>query len=74
MMEARTLTEGNAEEIASWCGGRAVVQHNAIEYDQTTTGVNVQTPQGVKRAQVGDKVIRYHDGSFQIERQYESGC
>jgi len=63
------LTENNAESIAEWCGGRAVVQHNALDYDLTTPGVNVPVGDEVQRAQVGDTVIRNHDGSFRIEKK-----
>jgi hypothetical protein len=68
---AIALYEGNAEMIAQWCGGRAVVQHDALDHDLTSSAVNVPTKEGVKRAQVGDKVIRDDDGSFRIEKKQE---
>jgi hypothetical protein len=64
--EAKTLTEDNAQEVAQWCGGRAVIQHDALDHDVTTPGVNVPVGDSVQRAQVGDMVIRNDDGSFQI--------
>lgn len=69
--EAKTLTRMNAEQIAEWCGGRAVVQHDALDHDLTTPGVNVPVGDEVQRAQVGDMVIRQHDGSFRIARPNE---
>lgn len=71
--EARMLTPLNADEIAEWCGGRAVMQHNALEHDLTTPGVNVLVGDEVKRAQVGDTVIRGHDGTFRIDRSTREG-
>lgn len=65
------LYEGNTEMIAEWCGGRAVVQHDALDHDRTIPAVNVPTKDGVKRAQVGDAVIRDNDGSFRIEKKQE---
>lgn len=69
--EAKTLTQVNAEQIAEWCGGRAVVQHDALDHDRTTPGVNVPVGEEVQRAQVGDMVIRKHDGSFRIAKPNE---
>lgn len=68
MVEARTLGESNAEAVAEWCGGRAVVQHNALDLSLTTPGVNVLTKNGVERAQVGDTIVCENDGSYRIER------
>lgn len=66
--EARILTRDNAEFIAHWCGGRAVIQEDALDSSLTTPGVNVPTADGVQRAQVGDMVIRNHDGSYRIHK------
>lgn len=67
--EARTLSLGNAEELANWCGGRRVVQENALDDSVTAPGVNVPVGETVQRAQVGDTIIKHHDGSFSIERR-----
>lgn len=64
--DARQLTRNNAQELADWCGGKVVTQHNAVDHDLTTPGVNVPTPEGVQRAQVGDTIIRYVDNTFHI--------
>lgn len=63
------LTESNAEDVATWCGGLAVVQHDALDNDRTTAGVNVPTKEGVQRAQVGDLIVREGDGTFRIEKE-----
>ena len=67
--ESKILTEHNAEEIARWCGGRAVIQHDALDHSVTRPGVNVPVKDEVERAQVGDMVIRNDDGTFQIFKQ-----
>lgn len=64
--EARTLSEYNARELAEWCGGRAVVEHDALDHDKTTPGINVPVKGGVERAHVGDTLIRKNDGTFEI--------
>lgn len=66
--EARTLGENNAEAIAEWCGGKAVVQHNALDLTLTSHAVNVLTKNGVERAQLGDTIVCENDGTYRIER------
>lgn len=67
--EARMLTAYNADRIAAWCGGKVVVQHDALDEWITNQAVNVPVGDGVQRAQIGDMVIRQHDGSFIISKQ-----
>lgn len=69
MMDARTLTRSNADEIAEWCGGRRVVQHDALDDSTTFPAVNVPVGDEVERAQLGDVIIRNPDGTFRIDRQ-----
>jgi copper homeostasis protein CutC len=67
--EAKTLTNSNVEEIAHWCGGLPVVQHDALDYGKTTHGVNVPVGETVERASTGDIIIRNHDGTFRIHKK-----
>ena len=68
--EAKTLTRDNAVELAQWCVGLYVVQHDAIDESITVPCVNVPTACGeVVRAQPGDIIIRNHDGSFEVEKR-----
>lgn len=69
MMDARTLTRSNADEIAEWCGGRRVVQHDALDGSTTFPAVNVPVGDEVERAQLGDVIIQNPDGTFRIDRQ-----
>jgi hypothetical protein len=67
--EGRIVTGSNTAEIAAWCGGRQVVQHDALDHDKITYGINVPVGDEVERASEGDMVIRNHDGSFRIHKQ-----
>jgi hypothetical protein len=69
MLDARTLTRSNAREIAEWCGGRPVVQHDALDDSVTYPAVNVPVGNQVERAQLGDVIIQNPDGTFRIDRQ-----
>lgn len=66
--QSRVVTESTVHEIALWCGGRVVVQHDALDYDKTVSAINVPVKNEVERASLGDVVIRNHDGSFQIHK------
>jgi hypothetical protein len=64
--EARTLSETNSAELAGWCGGLPVVQHDALDPGKAIPGINVPTAKGVERASLGDMIIRRDDGQFEI--------
>lgn len=66
--EARTIGEKNAEAIAHWCGGKAVVEHDALDSSKTSPGINVLVNGEVERASLGDTIIRKSDGTFEIFR------
>jgi hypothetical protein len=67
--EGRTLSELNAAEIAQWCQGSVVTEHDALDHDRTQPAVNVQCGDIVKRARLGDMVIRKNDGTFDVFQQ-----
>lgn len=65
--EAKTLTVRNAEELADWCGGKLVLEHDALDDGKTSPGINVPCKGlSVKRASVGDMITRTHDGVFDV--------
>lgn len=64
--EAKNLTADNAQALAHWCGGRLVTEHDALDDNKTSPGINVPLRDGVGRASVGDTIIRQHDGTFSI--------
>jgi len=62
-IEALQLKPENAEQLAAWCGGQLVAQHDALggrEY----VGLNIPTLEGVMRASEGDWIIRGLRGEF----------
>jgi hypothetical protein len=69
--EARTVTANNAKELAEWCGGRAVVEHDALDSGITSPGINVPVGKGigVKRASMGDVIVQKHDGTFDVVKR-----
>lgn len=64
--EARILTGDNGQELAEWCGGRLVMEHDALDHSKASPGINVPIGDEVQRASLGDTIIRKHDGTFEI--------
>lgn len=64
--ESRVINKHNIDEVASWCGGRVVVQHDALDSSITFPAINVPVGDNVRRANIGDMVIKKDDGSFEI--------
>lgn len=67
-MQVRTLTAANASEIAEWCDGMLVEEHDALDHSAVQPGINIQCGDDVKRASVGSVVIRKFDGTFDVLR------
>ena len=65
MIEARTLTGANAEEIAEWCGGIVVNEHDALDHSVVSPGINLQCGNEIERASVGDVIVK-QDGVFRV--------
>jgi hypothetical protein len=70
-VEANSLTPENAEALAIWCGGVAVVEHDAFNHAQTYAGVNVPTFRGMQRASEGDWIVRNAKGFFYIVKHHK---
>lgn len=68
--EMRTLNESNVNELAEWCGGRAVVEHDALNHSKTSSAINVPVGEDVERASLGDAIIRDEDGGFRVFKFY----
>lgn len=64
--EARTVTVENAAELVAWCGGRGVVERDALDETKTFPGINVPTKNGVERASLGHMIIKQNDGTFEV--------
>lgn len=67
-LDARTLTNKNVWELVEWCGGKSVVEHDALDHDRTSPGINVPTKDGVERASLGDMIVQQNDGTFEVIR------
>lgn len=63
---ARTLTGGNAHELALWCGGRVVEEVDALDPEKVQFGINVPCSGEAKRASVGDIIIHKSNGDFDV--------
>lgn len=68
--EARVVTDINAYEITEWCKGRMVMEHDALDHDKAWPGINVPCGDDVKRASLGDIVIKKHDGTFDVHKNH----
>jgi hypothetical protein len=62
--DGRTVTAGNAADIAHWCGGKLVEEEDALDPTKKYAGINVPCGTEVRRASEGDTVItdgtRFH--------------
>lgn len=67
-LDARTLTRDNVWELVMWCGGKAAVEHDALDDSVSSPGINVPVKDGVERASLGDTIIQTNDGSFEISK------
>jgi hypothetical protein len=67
--EARSVRYDNARELEEWCGGVAVVEIDAVDPDQSSPGINVPVKGEVKRASLGDMIIRHSDGTFDVYKR-----
>lgn len=64
-VEARKVGFDTRDEIADWCGGVPVIEHDAAVHSLTYPAVNVPCLDGMKRAQFTHWVVRYPAGTFE---------
>lgn len=67
-VEANQVRQENYEAIAEWCGGVAVVEHDAIVHSMHFPAVNVPCLDGIERAQEMAWVVKYPAGHFRTFR------
>lgn len=60
-VEAIVLSPENVDELECWTGGLQIVEHDALDHEKTFVGLNISTPDGMRRASEGDFVI-HKDG------------
>lgn len=65
-IEAVRLTDepGSADDVAAWCGGRAIHEESPRDYTDVYIAVDIPTLEGIMRASEGDYVIRGVQGEF----------
>lgn len=64
--EARTVSASNVEEVAVWCMGVVVEEHDAFDHTATNPAINLRTETEIERAHIGDTIIKNNSGTFQI--------
>ena len=64
--EARTVSKMNVGLVAKWCGGVMVTEIDPFDSDKTNPAFNFQAGEEIKRAHIGDTIIKNADGTFQL--------
>lgn len=57
--------------VSVWCGGRIVEEIDPFDSSQRYPALNVQCGNEVKRASLGDTVIKHSDGTFDVKKPNE---
>ena len=60
-VEAEQLTNDNAEELAEWCNGTIIVEHDKINHT-TSKAINYPTLRGNRRVSAGQFLVKTSDG------------
>ena len=60
-VEAEQLTADNVEELAQWCNGVIVVEHDPIN-NTTSKAINYPTLYGNRRVSEGQFLVKEQDG------------
>ena len=60
-VEAEQLTDENVEELAQWCNGVIVVEHDPHNHT-TSKAINYPTLYGNRRVSVGQYLVKDQDG------------
>lgn len=63
---AHQLQTDNADVIAAWSKAIRVEEIDPVDSNLKFPGLNVQCGDEVKRASVGDYVIKHDDGTFDV--------
>ena len=63
-VEAVQLTKENVTEVADWCTGKEVVEHDALDSNITYVGLNFLSEGNIQRLAEGDWLIKNEQGDF----------
>lgn len=66
IIQSIPLEEDNAEVVAQWASAVVVEEIDPFDADKKYPGLNVQCGDTVKRASLGDCVIKHDDGTFDV--------
>lgn len=65
-MEHMIVSPELVKVVAAWCKGVQVEEIDPFDAEKRYPALNIQTREGVKRASVGDTVVKHDDGSFSV--------
>lgn len=63
---AMTLTADNATIVSVWANAMIVEEIDPFDSQKTFPGLNVQCGNDVKRASLGDRVVKHGDGTYDV--------
>lgn len=70
-VRALTLTGDNVTVISMWAHAMAVEEVDPFDEKQKFPALNVQCGDAVKRASLGDVVIKHGDGTYDVLKPFE---
>lgn len=65
-MDEKLLTADNVTVVSVWAGAVIVEEVDPTDPERRSPALNVQCGDSVKRASIGDHVVRHADGSFDV--------
>ena len=70
-IQAMEVSPQLVKVISVWCGGLEVEEIHPFDNQTRYPAINVPTPEGVKRASIGDHVIKRSDKTFDVVKPNE---
>ncbi len=61
---AAKLSPGNVKELAGWCEGQEVLEYDALDTAVAFVGLNIPTPEGMKRVSQGEYLVQMNGEFF----------
>jgi len=71
IVRALVVEADNASVLADWCDGVAVEEIDPFNANIKFPALNVPCGDNVKRASLGDYVLKHDDGSFDVKKPIE---
>lgn len=65
-MEHMIVSPELVKVVGVWCKGVEVEEIDPFDPDKRYPALNVHTKEGMKRASLGDAVIKHEDGTFSV--------